>query len=177
MEAVIPLEISVKTERVMNFETSKNEERLRENLNLLEEWREITYIREALYKQKFEKYYNNRVRPSIFKLGDYVLRLNSVSKAEYQGKLGPTWEGPYVISKAYGKRAYKLAIFFGEAVDMTWNGTNLHKFTCKTCSFKTICLLSIHVSHYSHFWKEALIVGILVFISSIDVILHTQLII
>lgn len=81
-----------------------------------------------MYKQKLEKYYNNRVRPSTFKPGEYVFRLNSASKAEYQEKLGPTWEGPYVISEAYGKGAYKLATLFGDEVDRTWNGTNFRKF-------------------------------------------------
>ncbi|GKA68081.1 reverse transcriptase domain-containing protein [Tanacetum coccineum] len=49
------------------------------------------------------------------------------SKAKYQGKMGPTWEGPYVIRKAYGDRANKLETLSGEAVDRTWNGTNLRK--------------------------------------------------
>ncbi|GJS25398.1 reverse transcriptase domain-containing protein [Tanacetum coccineum] len=53
---------------------------------------------------------------------------SSTSKAEYQGKMGPTWEGPYVIRKAYGDGAYKLEMLSGEAVDRTWNGTNLRKF-------------------------------------------------
>lgn len=89
-KAVIPSEISVEIERIVNFNTSRNEEKIRENLDLLKERREIASIREAIYKQKFEKYYNNRVRPSTFNPGEYVLRLNSASKAEYQGKLGPT---------------------------------------------------------------------------------------
>ncbi|PWA57918.1 reverse transcriptase domain, Ribonuclease H-like domain protein [Artemisia annua] len=80
---------------------------------------------EATYKQKFEKYYNSRVRPLTFKPGKYVLRLNSASKAEYQGKLGPIWEGPYVVAEAYGNGAYKLATLFGEEVDRTWNGVKV----------------------------------------------------
>lgn len=92
----------------MNFEVLENEERFRENLDLLEERREIALIREEIYKQKFERYYNSRVLPSTFNPGKYVLRLNSASKAEYQGKLGPAWEESYVVSEAYGKGAYKL---------------------------------------------------------------------
>ncbi|GKC29669.1 hypothetical protein Tco_1036963, partial [Tanacetum coccineum] len=47
------------------------------------------------------------------------------SKAEYQGKLGPTWEGPYRVRKSYGDGAYKLETLSDEAIDRTWNGTNL----------------------------------------------------
>ncbi|GJX50760.1 hypothetical protein Tco_0277605 [Tanacetum coccineum] len=52
----------------------------------------------------------------------------SARKAGYQGKMRPTWEGPYVTRKAYGDGAYKLETLSGEAVDRTWNGTNLRKF-------------------------------------------------
>nr|GEX24710.1 reverse transcriptase domain-containing protein [Tanacetum cinerariifolium] len=50
------------------------------------------------------------------------------SKAEYQGKIGPTWEGPYRVRKSYGGRADKLEMLSGEAIDRTWNETNLRKF-------------------------------------------------
>ncbi|GJZ73289.1 reverse transcriptase domain-containing protein [Tanacetum coccineum] len=88
----------------------------------------LALIKEAHYKQKLEGYYNKNVKSSTFKPGTYMLRLNSTSKAEYQGKMGSTWEGHYVIRKAYGDGAYKLETLSGEAVDRTWNGTNLCKF-------------------------------------------------
>ncbi|GKC54016.1 reverse transcriptase domain-containing protein [Tanacetum coccineum] len=89
-EVVIPIEISVETRRIQDFDPKKNVKRRREDLDILEEIRVIASIKEAHYKQKLEKYYNKRVRPSIFKPGTYVLRLNSASKAEFQGKMGPT---------------------------------------------------------------------------------------
>ncbi|GJY02104.1 hypothetical protein Tco_0360256 [Tanacetum coccineum] len=87
--------------------------------------REMASIKEAHYKQKLEGYYNKNVKPSTFNPGTHVLRLNSASKAKYQGKIGPTWEGPYMIRKAYRDGAYKLETLSGEAIDRTWNGTNL----------------------------------------------------
>ncbi|GJR22194.1 reverse transcriptase domain-containing protein [Tanacetum coccineum] len=55
----------------------------------------------------------------------YHPQANGASKAEYQGKVGPTWEGPYRVRKAYEDGAYKLETLSGEAIDRTWNGTNL----------------------------------------------------
>ncbi|GKB97387.1 hypothetical protein Tco_0983524 [Tanacetum coccineum] len=72
-----------------------------------------------------------------------MLRLNSASTAEYQGKMGPTWEGPYVIRKAYGDGAYKLETLSGEAVDRTWNETNLHSLVSKKSSLQ-YSKLSVH---------------------------------
>ncbi|GJU11400.1 reverse transcriptase domain-containing protein [Tanacetum coccineum] len=70
------------------------EEELRQNLDLLEERREITAIREARYKQRVEKYYNKKVRHVQFKVGEFVLRKNEASRDATTGKLGTTWEGP-----------------------------------------------------------------------------------
>ncbi|GJX66887.1 reverse transcriptase domain-containing protein [Tanacetum coccineum] len=82
-EAVVPIEISVETKRIKEFKVRQNGKRGREDLDILEERMEITFIKEAHYKQKLEGYYNKRVRPSTFKLGAYVLQLNSASKAEF----------------------------------------------------------------------------------------------
>ncbi|GJV86216.1 reverse transcriptase domain-containing protein [Tanacetum coccineum] len=112
-KAVIPSKINVETERVEIFEASKNDERIRENLDLLEQRMEIASIGEAIHKQKIERYYSKKVRPPTFKPSECVLQLNSASKAEYQGKMGPTWEGPYIIVEAYSNGAYKLETLDG----------------------------------------------------------------
>ncbi|PWA77122.1 reverse transcriptase domain-containing protein [Artemisia annua] len=65
-------------------------------------------IREAKYKKKVEQYYNRRVRPETFKVGDFVYRKNEASRVEDLGKLGPNWEGPYRIIEAYQHGTYKL---------------------------------------------------------------------
>ncbi|XP_071727718.1 uncharacterized protein [Rutidosis leptorrhynchoides] len=128
-EAVLPAEIQVLTNRTTNLE--ENEENLRLNLDLMEERREAVLIREAAYKKTIEKYYNKGVKPSVYKVGDYVLRLNSTRKVEYEGKSGPTWEGPYIISEAFGNGSYKLETTEGKQVPRTWNGVNLRKFYFK----------------------------------------------
>nr|GEW10678.1 reverse transcriptase domain-containing protein [Tanacetum cinerariifolium] len=118
-KAVIPLEINVETKPVQDFDPKENKKRRREDLDILEERREIESIKEAHYKHNLERCYNKNVKASTFKPGTYVHRLNSVSKTEYQGKMGPTWEGPYMIRKAYGDGAYKLEMLSGKAVDRT----------------------------------------------------------
>ncbi|GJT44545.1 retrovirus-related pol polyprotein from transposon TNT 1-94 [Tanacetum coccineum] len=66
-KAVVPIEISVETKRIKEFEVRQYEKRRREDLDILEERREIASIREAYYKQKLEGYYNKCVQPSTFK--------------------------------------------------------------------------------------------------------------
>nr|GFA48234.1 reverse transcriptase domain-containing protein [Tanacetum cinerariifolium] len=126
-ESIISIEISVETKRVQDFDSKENEKRHREDLDVLEERRKMAAIKKAHYK-KIEGYYNKNVKPFTFKPVTYVLRLNYASKAEYQRKMGPMWEGPYRVRKAYRDGAYKLETLYGEAIDRTRNGTNLRKF-------------------------------------------------
>ncbi|GJU47193.1 reverse transcriptase domain-containing protein [Tanacetum coccineum] len=108
-EAVIPAEISMPTHRTMMVkEGNGNEEEMRLNPDLLQERREAAAIREARYKMKMKHYYNKRVRPMSFKVGDYVYRRNEASRVENLGKLGPKWEGPYLVTEAYHNGSYKL---------------------------------------------------------------------
>ncbi|XP_071699823.1 uncharacterized protein [Rutidosis leptorrhynchoides] len=95
-EAVIPVEINVPTMRILSFDESSNSEELCENLNLVEERREMAAIKEAINKQRIESYYNKCVQPLSFQLDDLVWRKNEASRAEDTGKLGPKWEGSYM---------------------------------------------------------------------------------
>ncbi|GJS44318.1 reverse transcriptase domain-containing protein [Tanacetum coccineum] len=51
-EAVIPIEIYIETKRVQDFDPKENEKRRREDLDILEERREMASIKEAHYKKK-----------------------------------------------------------------------------------------------------------------------------
>ncbi|GKE90265.1 hypothetical protein Tco_1567740 [Tanacetum coccineum] len=93
-KAFIPAEIGMSTHNTHNVNEKTNDQELRLNLDLLDEQREIAAIREARYMQHVEKYYNKKVRHVKFKVGEFVLRRNDVSRAANTGKLGPTWEGP-----------------------------------------------------------------------------------
>ncbi|GJZ37944.1 reverse transcriptase domain-containing protein [Tanacetum coccineum] len=72
-EAAVPIEISTEIKRIKEFEVRQNKKSHREDLDILEERREIAFIKEAHYKQKLEGYYDKCVRPSTFKPGTYVL--------------------------------------------------------------------------------------------------------
>ncbi|GJU94002.1 reverse transcriptase domain-containing protein [Tanacetum coccineum] len=103
----------------MNVNEKTNDKELRLILDLLDEQREIAAIREAKYKQHVKKYYNKKMRHVQFKVGEFVLRRNEVSRAANTGKLGPTWEGPYKVIQAFQSGAYKLSNMEGEEIPRT----------------------------------------------------------
>ncbi|GJU07706.1 hypothetical protein Tco_1124136 [Tanacetum coccineum] len=124
-EADIPAEIGKPTIRTTEVDLEQNNEALEINLDLLEERREEAAIRKAKSKAKIKKYYNAKVRNTSFKPGDLVYHNNNGSLAGDTGKLGPKWEGPYEVTEALGKRAYKLKDRDGKQLSRTWNISNL----------------------------------------------------
>ncbi|XP_071740007.1 uncharacterized protein [Rutidosis leptorrhynchoides] len=127
MEAVIPTELMVSTKRIHDFDESSNDEGLSTSLDMLEEHREIVTIREVINKQKISKYYDKRVKPMSFRIGDYVRRNNEASWAENTGKLGPNWEGPYEVIRISAIESYILTRLNGERIPRTWHATNLKR--------------------------------------------------
>ncbi|GKD21314.1 reverse transcriptase domain-containing protein [Tanacetum coccineum] len=126
-EEVIPAEIGMPTIRTAEVYLVQNNEALEINIDLLEERRDEAAIRAAKSKAKMEKYYNEKVQNTSFKPRDLVYRNNDASRAEDTGKLGPKWEGPYEVTKALGKGAYKLRDCDGKQLQWTWNISNLKK--------------------------------------------------
>ncbi|GKB32510.1 reverse transcriptase domain-containing protein [Tanacetum coccineum] len=118
-EAVIPAEISIPTYRTLMIREEYNKEEMCLNLDLLQERRETSAIREARYKTKMEQYYNKKVRPTVFRPGEFVFRRNEASRVKDQGKLGPKWEGPYRVVEAYENGSYKLQTLEDKEVPRT----------------------------------------------------------
>ncbi|GJT03703.1 reverse transcriptase domain-containing protein [Tanacetum coccineum] len=126
-KAVILAEIGMPTLRTAEVDMVQNDEALEINLDHLEERREQAAIRDPKSKAKMEKYYNSKVRSTSFKPGDLVYHSNDASHTEEVGKLGPKREGPYEVTEALGKGAYKLRDYDGKQLSRTWNVRNLKK--------------------------------------------------
>ena len=108
-EAVAPIDIGLESPRVEFANVEHNEESLRLNLDLLEEKREQALKRVEDYQRKTARYYDRKVRPNSFKPGDLVLKkLLPVRKDPTHGKLGPNWEGPYIVSRIIRPGNYEL---------------------------------------------------------------------
>ena len=100
IEAVALVEVGLKSPRVEFVSAEYNEEVLRLNLDLLEEKREQVLKRAEDYHKKTARYYDRKVRPKSYKPGDLVLKkLLLTRKDPMHGKLGPNWEGPYIVSR------------------------------------------------------------------------------
>ena len=89
-EAVALVEVEVKSPRIELASEEQNEEALRLNLDLLDEKHEQVLQRTEDYQRKTTRYYNKKVKPRSYTLGDLVLKkLLLARKNPTHGKLGP----------------------------------------------------------------------------------------
>ncbi|XP_070057444.1 uncharacterized protein [Nicotiana tomentosiformis] len=108
-EALISVEVGEPTLRYFQADEESNNEVMLVNLELLDECRDLAYVRMAAQKQRIEWYYNRRDNLRYFKVEDLVLRKVTQSTRELNaGKLGPIWEGPYRVSADTRKGSYEL---------------------------------------------------------------------
>ncbi|CAL9023426.1 unnamed protein product, partial [Prunus brigantina] len=125
-EAVAPVEISQPTYRTSTYEAEANDEQLALNLDFIDELRDQSNMRNVGYKQRIAKYYDSRVKPRAFKVGDWVMRKVSLAtKNPTEGTLGPTWEGPYEVTRISRPGAYQLRDPKGKTLPRPWNADHL----------------------------------------------------
>ncbi|GKV23707.1 hypothetical protein SLEP1_g33406 [Rubroshorea leprosula] len=120
-EAVIPVEIGLPSNRADRHDDLNNEQLLRENLDLVEEVREMSRIRNMVHQNRVAKFYNKRVRARQFQVGDLVLRKAGLTNTySHMGKLAPNWEGPYMVINIKRPGCYQLADLEGRPLSFIW---------------------------------------------------------
>lgn len=76
----------------------------------------IAYMKRATY------YFNKRVKHRAFKVEDLMLReVGSTTRKEGEGKLGPSWEGLYVVVASRRPSMYHLKDMNGKKLPHQWN--------------------------------------------------------
>ena len=128
-EAVAPIEIGLKSPRIELASIEHNEEALRLNLDLLDEKRDQVLKRTEDYQRKTARYYDQKVKPRSYKPDDLVLKkLLPARKDPTHGKLGPNWEGPYIVSRGVRSGNYELQTEEGKILPHSCNAEHLKWF-------------------------------------------------
>ena len=129
IEAIDLVEVELKCPKIELANIEHNEEALRLNLDLIEEKREQALKRVEDYYRKTARYYDQRVKPRSYKPGDLVLKkLLLARKDPTHGKLGPNWEGPYIMSRVVQPGNYELQTEEGKILPHSWNAEYLKRF-------------------------------------------------
>jgi len=125
-EAVLPTELRFRSPRVQNYSEQGSDSNRLEDLDRLEEARDLATIQSARYLQGLRRYHDRNVRGRAYSTGDLVLR--KVQQRKH--KLSPIWEGPYVIAESTRPGAYRLNHQDGTPVypNNSWNIDQLRRF-------------------------------------------------
>ena len=112
MEAILPVEVEIPSLRILSqIELSEIEwARSRyEQLNMIDEKHMTAMCHGQLYQRRAGRAFNKKVKPKVFEEGDLVLKKRNQALPDDRGKFAPTYEGPYVVKKAFSKGALILA--------------------------------------------------------------------
>ena len=96
-----------------------------DNLDALEEERDVAKARSIFYQQQARIYQSREVWAKAYNIGEVVLRLPEKKK----DKLKPKWEGPFIIDKVLIGGAYRLRdASHNRHEPNPWNAARLRRF-------------------------------------------------
>ena len=115
--------------KVMKYQDEDNEEQLCVNLDLVDEIRMNVEQRTARYKNLMARQYDVMVKPRRFSIGDLVLkRVSLATRCLAHGKLGPNWEGSYIVINCKRQGSYYLEAMDGRKLEHPWNVEHLRRY-------------------------------------------------
>jgi hypothetical protein len=113
----------------MTYPISDNNQSLREELDVIDEVRELAKIKELSRKQQVTQWYNLKVQKKIFQVSDLVLRRASIgNKNAREGKLASIWGGPYRVRTTMDASANALESLTGKMIPRTFNVVDLLRY-------------------------------------------------
>ncbi|XP_075092585.1 uncharacterized protein LOC142172793 [Nicotiana tabacum] len=125
----IPVEVGEPSLRYSNESGSSNDESRLQDLDEVEERRDMAHIRMVAQKQQVERYYNKKDKIRPLRVGDYVLKAKTqAAKDPNKGKLGTNWDGSYKIIASASKGAFQLETMEGNLLQNNWNVAHLKYF-------------------------------------------------
>ncbi|XP_074347092.1 uncharacterized protein LOC141685915 [Apium graveolens] len=128
-EAILPTEIISSTARYGLAIMETNSVERAHDLDMIDEVRDMAKLRMASHQQAVARSYNKNVHIRTLAIGGLVLRKvfqNTMDTTA--GKLGDTWEGPYLVDDIVGRGTYKLFTLDGIQVPRSWNILHLKKY-------------------------------------------------
>ena len=85
--------------------------------------------RMAKHKEALARYYNRKVKVRRFNTRDHLHRkVSQAIKDSSQGKLGPSWEGPYEVIRHSREGFYYLKSLDGLELPRPWNIEHFKKY-------------------------------------------------
>ncbi|XP_042404732.1 uncharacterized protein LOC121994919 [Zingiber officinale] len=124
-EAVVLVEVGVKSDRIQHYSKDNAEWRFLE-LDLVDEARAKAVVRLMAYRQRMCQNYNRRVIPRSFQVGDFVWK--KVKPVYDITKLEAPWVGPFKVVEKLRSGAYYLEDEDGWRLERLQNANHLQSY-------------------------------------------------
>jgi hypothetical protein len=121
-----PPEVTIGSLRVKAYDEAAQDQLRREDIDLVDERRWQSAIKNARYQQALKRYHQRFVRSRELQVDDLVLR--RILNREGMNKPSPNWEGPFRVTRICRPGCVHLAMEDGEPVPRPWNKEHLCKF-------------------------------------------------
>jgi hypothetical protein len=122
---VLSAKITHEAPRIIAFDETTSTEALQDDIDALDEARDVALARAMQHQQNLWNYHSSRVHPRSFMVGDLVLRL----KQDGHGKLESPWVGPYIVTEVIPGGAYRLQDKKTRKDESNpWNAKQLRRF-------------------------------------------------
>ena len=124
MEDFLPTKVKILSLKILSQTNLSEDEWARsryEQLNMIDEKCMAAMCLRQLYQCCIEWAFNKKVRPRVFEEGDLVLKKCNQAMPNRRGKFAPTYEGPYVVKKAFSRGALILTDMDGHDFNMPTN--------------------------------------------------------
>jgi len=131
MEAVLPIEVEIPSLRILKESGIDESEWIQsrlDQLNLLDEKRLAAACHGQLYQMRMARAFDKNVHLREFQPGDLVLKKVLPNQNDPRGKWSPTYEGPYVVKKAFSGGALILTHVDGEEFPRPMNADIVKKY-------------------------------------------------
>jgi hypothetical protein len=125
-EVVLPPKVIMCFLRVQAYDEAAQDQLRREDVDLVDERRWQSAIKNARYRQTLKHYQKRFVRSRVLQVDDLLLR--RVLTREGTNKLSPDWEGPFRVTQVCHPGCVHLATEDREPRHNPWNIEHLHKF-------------------------------------------------
>ena len=87
-EAVLPSDVRFSAPRVIAYSEQASNEALAQDMDALDEAKDIALARSAVYQQNLWNYHSRRIRSRSFVEGDLVLRLKQKGHRKLESQIG-----------------------------------------------------------------------------------------
>ena len=126
-EAILPSDLIHDAPRVRLYEEQEAEQSRQDDLDALDEERDVARARSSFYQQQVRRYQNREVRTKAYNVGDLVLRRHPDKPGQH--KLSAPWDGPFIIDKVLTGGAYRIRNVKENRLEPNpWNAALLRRF-------------------------------------------------